>query len=42
MSQYYSFFMYFDQINTALMSIRESKKKQGELLLGLWYRPNVT
>ncbi len=31
-SQYYCFFLYFDQINTALMS-RASIKKQGQLFI---------
>ncbi len=32
-SQYYIFFLYFDQINTALMSRRVSIKKQGQLFI---------
>ncbi len=32
-SQYYSFFLYFDQINRALLSIGESIKKQGQLFI---------
>ncbi len=39
------FFLYFDQINTALMSRRASIKKtiiRLNYLLGLWYRPNIT
>ncbi len=32
-SQYYCLFLYFDQINTALMSRRASIKKQGQLFI---------
>ncbi len=31
--KYYSIFLYFNQINTALMSRRESIKKQGQLFI---------